>query len=168
MRRSGMALAFTVALVSAVSCRPVDRLGFTPVEGRVTLDGKPIEVGEVRFVPDEGKGNKGPMSSSPLNKDGRYSLRGPGVRVGAIPGAHVAYLVSPDPYAASEPMILIDGTFTMADGVSKEPNRPRGGIPPCFLAPETSGMTADVAAGRHNVLNFDLVSPARPRKAPSR
>lgn len=155
--------ALMLAVVTAACDRP-DPLGFTPVEGRVTLDGKPIESGEIRFVPDSGKGNRGPMSAGPLGKDGRFRLRGPGVRVGAIPGPHLAFLVSPDPTVAAGPMILIDGTLTMADGEARETDT-GSAIPQRFLAPETSGMTAEVTPSTVNVVRFDLVSPAKPRKA---
>jgi len=158
--------ALALAMLAA-GCRPPDPLGFTPVEGRVTLDGKPVEFGEIRFMPDAGKGNSGPMSASALSKDGQFRLRGPGVRVGAIPGPHLAYLVSPDPTVAAGAMILIDGKLIEADRESREPE-PMGVIPSRFLAPETSGMTAEVMPGTVNVFRFDLVSPAKPRKAPAR
>jgi len=71
----------------AVGCQRVDPLGFTPVTGRVTLDGKPLTGGEVQFTPDP-KSNKGPQSISPLSPDGSFELRGPGGRLGAVPGEH--------------------------------------------------------------------------------
>lgn len=159
-------LVSLAAVVFAAGCGTTDPLGFTPVEGRVTLDGQPVECGEIRFVPDTGRGNSGPMSASPLGKDGRFRLRGPGVRIGAIPGPHRAYLVSPDPSAAADPMLLIDGTLTAADGASAGA-RPGRRIPPRFLALESSGMTADVTAGKVNELSFELVSPVNPRNSPA-
>jgi hypothetical protein len=165
MGRIDTAIIVVAALVSLASCGPVDKLGFTPVEGRVTLDGKPLEIGELRFVPDADKGNAGPMSTGPLGNEGRFRLRGPGTRIGAIPGPHRVYLVSPDPYAASEPMILIDGTFTRPDGAAELVKPARGLIPTRFLALATAGLTADVVPGKPNTIDFDLQSPKPAGKA---
>jgi hypothetical protein len=45
-----------------------------PVEGKVTVNGKPLRDGKLLFVPDEAKGNE--MTDAPLAqiKDGSYSL----------------------------------------------------------------------------------------------
>jgi hypothetical protein len=45
-----------------------------PVEGKVTVDGKPLADGRLVFVPDKEKGNK--LNDSPFGqiKDGSYSL----------------------------------------------------------------------------------------------
>jgi len=46
-----------------------------PVSGKVTLGNAPLTVGQVTFVPDEGKGNKSKLSpSGKIGSDGSYSL----------------------------------------------------------------------------------------------
>lgn len=157
MRRSGMALAFTVALVSAVSCRPVDRLGFTPVEGRVTLDGKPLERGEIRFAPDSAAGTTGPQSVSPLGAGGAFTLRGPGGRLGAVPGQHRVYLAMPIENGAPTPPIEIDGKPVAHDD-TPQPGSGAPKVPGRYLMPETSGLTATITPGESGRLEFDLVS----------
>jgi hypothetical protein len=146
------------ALACGPGCGVRDQLGFTPVEGHVTLDGRPVEGGEIRFQPDTDRGTTGPLSASPLGRDGRYSLRGPGTRIGALPGEHRVYLVMPEPIMASEPMILIDGRFVRPDGESPPSPGGRPRVPARFLAPETSGMTATVAPATRNTIDFELVS----------
>ncbi|MBU4273365.1 MAG: hypothetical protein KKA28_16015 [Planctomycetes bacterium] len=51
------------------------------VSGTITYQGKPVETGEIRFIPT--KGSKGPMSFAPII-DGKYRVA---VRGGAVVGA---------------------------------------------------------------------------------
>lgn len=41
-----------VVAAATLGCGKGDGVAFAPVEGRVTLDGKPLEAGEIRFQPD--------------------------------------------------------------------------------------------------------------------
>lgn len=58
-------LAF--ALLAAGGCGP--RVAMTPVEGRVTLDGKPLEFGAVMVQP-----KAGPAAQAKINPDGTFRL----------------------------------------------------------------------------------------------
>lgn len=73
---------------------PIDPLSvvLVPVQGRVAIDGKPLETAVVTFLPDEGGGS----SIGETNADGHYSLETFG-REGAPVGparVSVSYLLS--------------------------------------------------------------------------
>jgi hypothetical protein len=151
-----------VVAAATLGCGKGDGVAFAPVEGRVTLDGKPLEAGEIRFQPDASQGNKGPLSAAVLGAGGSFKLRGPGARVGAVPGPHRVYFVSPFKDDAPEPPLFIDGKYVQADpaaGVPAPPLSPSSWkVPPKCLAAETSGLTAKVTEGKANVIEFNLES----------
>lgn len=153
------------AVVAAVTlgCGKGDGVAFVPVEGRVTLDGQPLEAGEIRFQPDASQGNKGPLSAAVLGAGGSFKLRGPGTRVGAVAGPHRVYFVSPFKNDAPEPPLFIDGKYVSreeAAGGEPVPSLPPNSwkVPRKFLAAETSGLTATVTKGTANVIEFNLDS----------
>ena len=92
-----------VVAVATLGCGRGDGVAFAPVEGRVTLDGQPLEAGEIRFQPDTSQGNKAPLSAAVLGAGGSFKLRGPGTRVGAVAGPHRVYFVSPFKNDVPEP-----------------------------------------------------------------
>jgi hypothetical protein len=157
-----------VVAAATLGCGKGDGVAFAPVEGRVTLDGQPLEAGEIRFQPDASQGNTGPLSAAMLGAGGSFKLRGPGIRVGAVPGSHRVYFVSPFKDKAPEPPLLIDGKYvSRAEAAGGEPVPPLSPnswkVPRKFLAAETSGLTATVTNGTVNVIEFNLESSV-PRK----
>jgi hypothetical protein len=100
-----------------------------PVTGRVTLDGRPLELADVTFQPD---GSQRP-SVGRTDADGRYALAYKRGQSGAIVGNHSVRI------------------HISTDLVAKPPH-----IPACYDA--QSELRADVQAGQENVLNFDLKS----------
>ena len=84
------AFLLAAGLSVLAGCGRSDDLGPTvPVTGRVTLEGKPLEVGTVTFVPDLSKGNKLTGVVSGRIDGGEYTLRTTttkGERPGAPPG----------------------------------------------------------------------------------
>jgi hypothetical protein len=153
---------YAVVAAATLGCGKGDGVAFAPVEGRVTLDGQPLEAGEIRFQPDASQGNKGPLSAAMLGAGGSFKLRGPGTRVGAVPGPHQVYFVSPFKNDVPEPPLLIDGKYVQADpagGVPGPPLSPNSWkVPRKFLAAETSELTATVTKGTANVIEFNLES----------
>ena len=157
-----------VVAAATLGCGRGDGVAFAPVEGRVTLDGQPLEAGEIRFQPDASQGNKGPLSAAVLGAGGSFKLRGPGTRVGAVAGPHRVYFVSPFKNDAPEPLHFIDGKYVSreeAAGDQPAPSLPPNSwqVPRKFLAAETSGLTATVTKGKANVIEFNLESSV-PRK----
>jgi hypothetical protein len=95
MRRSfGVALAAVCALAG---CGPGNGLTMGRVSGTVTFNGKPVELGEVLFVPDSSKGNSGVPSMGPIGKDGRYIMSTQDAGDGVIAGYHKVAIRALDP-----------------------------------------------------------------------
>jgi hypothetical protein len=70
-----LAVLGAFALTSVVGCGP-RRL---PVSGTVTVDGQPLNVGQLVFTPDTAKGNTARVVCTSRIKDGRYNLETNGV-----------------------------------------------------------------------------------------
>ncbi len=72
VRRGWLTLAIfgAFALTSVVGCGS-KRI---PVSGTITLDGQPIDGGELVFTPDVAKGNTSPVVCRSPIKEGRYDL----------------------------------------------------------------------------------------------
>jgi len=98
-------------------CGPNSKL--IPVTGRVTVEGKALAAGSVRFVPDKSKGNTfGGEPIGEINAQGEYSLQTRG-KPGAPPGWYKA-TVSADAAATPDntsvkPSTKINNTYRLAD-----------------------------------------------------
>ena len=57
----------------ASGCQP-EAGPLSAVSGRVAVKGVPLQGGLIVFVPDESKGQRGPIAFSKINSDGSYSL----------------------------------------------------------------------------------------------
>jgi len=150
----GAAVALTVVLAVA-GCGRSSGVSFAPVTGRVVVNGQPLAAGTIHFFPDESKGTSGPMSTGVLQSDGSYSLHGPGQNVGAMVGEHRVYLTLPLPDQTPTPVVVAGEVVVQA------PPRDAGSgtaaqIPKKFLQAETTAWTATVAAGKANVLDFEV------------
>ena len=158
MRRvvAGMAM---LAVGIAVGCSRADPLGFTPVTGRVTFDGQPLERGEIRFSPDSAAGTNGPQSMSPLGPGGEFVLRGPGGRMGAVPGQHRVYLAMPEDGPPTPPSGA-EATGVAAGGADAAPQAGLGmrKVPRRYLAAETAGLAATITPGEAARFDFEIVS----------
>ncbi len=84
-------------LLLFVGCAEKDD-GRYDLSGNVTIDGKPVPVGEISFEPDGKSGNKGPASFVPI-KDGKYSVPGDS---GVIGGKYNVTIIGFDGVAAGE------------------------------------------------------------------
>jgi hypothetical protein len=144
-----------VSLLVLLGCSKVGGPEFAPVTGRVMLNGQPLAMGTIHFVPDNARGTTGPMSLGDMHADGSFSLRGPGKRVGAILGDHRVYLTMPLPEIGPTP-VVVDGEV-----VIQEPSRGVAAgtvrqVPKKYLQAETSGWSATVATGSANVFEFEI------------
>jgi hypothetical protein len=144
-----------VVAVATLGCGKPTGVSFAPVTGRVVVNGQPLAAGTIHFFPDESKGTSGPMSTGALQSDGSYTLRGPGLNVGAMVGNHRVYLTLPFQDVTPTP-VVVDGAVVL----QAPPSEPAAGtlaqIPKTFLQPETSAWTATVAEGKANVLDFEI------------
>ena len=82
---SKRALCGLVALCATAGCGGVK---YEPVEGTITLNGKPLENAQVQFLPDPQQGTKGLRSTGVSDTEGRFKLTCDDGQVGAVPGKH--------------------------------------------------------------------------------
>ncbi len=75
-------LAIATLLVATSGCADGGPK-LVPVSGRVTIDGKPLPYGYIRFIPEQGR-----ASDAQLESDGTFTLRYSGEREGAVLGNH--------------------------------------------------------------------------------
>lgn len=154
-----LAVVSLAASLITAGCGPRDPLGFTPVTGRVTFDGQPLDRGEIWFTPDSAAGTAGPMSIGTLGPEGEFMLWGPGGRRGAVPGQHRVFLAMLPEYEVAA--TRDGGEAAASDGQSSTPtNASSRKVPRRYLAAATSGLTATITRGEPAWCEFDLVSSA--------
>jgi hypothetical protein len=144
-----------VVAAATLGCGRPAGVSFAPVTGRVVVHGEPLAAGTIHFFPDESKGTKGPMSTGALQSDGSYTLRGPGLNVGAMVGNHRVYLTIPLQDTTPTP-VEIDGKVVLQAPPRDAASGAVAKIPKQFMQAETSAWTANVAAGKANVLDFEI------------
>jgi len=137
-------------ILGIAGCSQEPRPTMAPVNGTVTLNGKPLTKGMVHFIPDNTKGSTGRMAVAHIQPDGRFD----GAmcfkpKDGALVGFHKIVIdvrnITPDP---PEP-----GKSPSA------PPQPPNLAPVRYSNPDTSGITAEVKAGVTNTFEFKLQSP---------
>jgi hypothetical protein len=75
------------------------------VSGVVTLQGKPVPVGQIFFEPDSRSGNRGPMGSAEII-DGRFDTAARGLVIrgrGVVGGRHIVHVTASQPEPRPEP-----------------------------------------------------------------
>ena len=72
-----------VLLLIGTGCSQGSGVELVPVEGVVTLDGKPVEGAEVLFRPESGR-----PSAGRTDAEGKYALNYTREEMGAVPGQH--------------------------------------------------------------------------------
>jgi hypothetical protein len=105
------------------------------VKGRVSYRGSPLEGGFIVFVPDEERGNSGPLVKATIQTDGTFTL-GSGV-----PAGWYRVAVAPIPRAGL-------ATPTPADPYPRPPIRYRN--------PQLSGLHGEIKADAENIFHFQL------------
>jgi hypothetical protein len=118
--------------------------GIVDVEGRVTLDGKPLPLATVEFIPATGR-----PSAAKTNEDGHYSLWYTHQKPGALVGEHTV-------------RISTWGEEQLAENEYK--------VHPETLPAEynyKTKLTFVVDPDKDNVANFDLVSGGKVIQPPN-
>jgi len=105
------------------------------VKGRVGYRGGPLAGGLIVFVPDEERGNSGPLVKGTIRADGSFSLGS------SLPAGWYKVAVAPPPGPGRT-------TPTAADPYPAPPLRYRN--------PQLSGLEGEVKAGAENVFDFQL------------
>ena len=134
----GFRLCLVVALIASLSgCGGANERYLAPVSGTVRYRGQPLANANVAFVPDE---NEARAASGITDSEGRYRLTTFEVNDGARIGSH---------------RVTVRAVEIAAD--AKENPRPINLPPPKIVdargynVASTSGLTAEVVAGKNNV-----------------
>ena len=135
-----IALLPLACAAALAGCSRAPALKVAPVSGRVTVDGRPLVGVKVAFAPDATAGNRGPMATGWLDRQGRYELQTIRGLKGAVPGLHQVFFLDPNVGASSD-----------------EADR-TAGLHPKLLNPAASGLTAVVELNRPNAIDFSLSS----------
>jgi len=172
--------AALAAACALTACGPDNGLTMGRVSGLVTYKGEPVELGEVLFVPDSGKGTKGVASMGRIDKNGRYIMSTQESGDGVIAGYHKVGIrvLDPTPMTKDEVVPELDPAAATsqdpmkakinqrkAQSLSMRKNRAKQDAPtvsfsgrayrflvPKKLAdPETSGLEVRISAGSNRV-----------------
>jgi hypothetical protein len=136
--RLSLHLTCALALAAAGCGQRADKWPREPVFGKVSLDGQPLESGEITFVPT---GGEGPASGGKIT-NGSYAI----VRAdGPVPGPHRVSIYSARPTGKkikdeADPRVLYD------ERVETIPDRYNA----------LSQLTAKVKSGGGNTFDFEL------------
>jgi hypothetical protein len=119
--------ALTVALLLLAGCDSGPKI--VPISGQVLIDGKPLQFGYVRFIPQDSR-----LSGGALDAQGRFKLTCLREGDGAVIGRHMVEILSQKPLSDTKIQWL---------------------APKKFADHSTSGLSYDVAGPADNV-QFNL------------
>jgi len=144
---SGISLVQALAVVctltiAAVGCSGGSREPVGQVGGLVSIGGKPVNGGQIMFVPT----SIGPTATGVIGPDGRYTLTTFKPGDGAVLGAHEVLI---------ESMPVVDAVLPEALLSGKPPTAPKAEIPVKYGIPRKSGLSATVTSGS-NAIDFAL------------
>lgn len=122
-----------------LGCGPGNPLGRQPLSGRIALDGKPLDDGNIRFLPEQSSG----ISSGATISNGQYSLR---TLQGLPPGKYKVQIFAADRTK--------DATPVASAGGFPPPQRER--IPSRYNTQTT--LILEVTASASAMGDFDLKS----------
>ncbi len=139
--------ALMILVLGLWGCGPGGLEGTIPISGRVTYQGQPLTVGEVRYLPVDT--DQGRMARGKLQSDGRFQLTTLKTGDGALPGKYrVVVVVFPE-----------EGAKSATDRLSnkQQPGGPQQPpIPLKYYRPESSGLTDQVDANHPGHREFEL------------
>jgi hypothetical protein len=142
-------VGFTLLGVTACGGEPAYKSSGVEVEGLVTLDGKPLEVGMVFAYPSSAM-TKAEAASGRVEPDGRYTLSN-------VPDGAVRFAVRT---SMMKGMAAAGKLPAVKAGVSGGPPTLAGkfvDVPKQYEDPDASKLTATVAPGK-NTVNLELKS----------
>lgn len=115
-------------------------LPLTPVTGKVTYKGFPLQSGSIVFAPDGKKGERGPIAHGKIREDGTYTLYTVDA-YGATPGFYQVTILSLAP----------------GSGLPGEPySIPQSLVPEKYRDPELSLLACEVKPHKSNQIDFNL------------
>jgi hypothetical protein len=157
MKRVLRAVAAAVVALGSAAAVGCGGREFAEVEGRVTLDGRPLPDVEIVFMPDPARGNQGNNASAFTDADGRYRLHAPrDNRAGTVLGPHrvvvhdLTMVVSPSGPGMAPPGAAAAPALPQAPG-----SKPRRFPTKYGDAAETPFKDVEIKPGKQT-LDFDL------------
>jgi hypothetical protein len=129
------AVGFAIFLVAASMGCPSTSDQFTPVKGKVTYKGVPLQSGTIVFIPDVSRGTRGHLAMADIQNDGTFSLKTDGT-LGVVPGWHKVTVACVLPAAPGQ--------------------APQSLLRDKYRDPQQSGLTFEVQANKTNTLDLDL------------
>lgn len=143
MRLGCRVLVWSVTLVSTGCGGRADEFATAPVQGRVSIDGKPLANAQIIFTPE-----RGPSATAVTEADGTFVLSSHGNGDGAVVGRHLVTVMARE--ASREDM----------KGSPLLPVPGRNLIPMTYGDPTTSGLEFQVKEGQQNSFEIQLSSQA--------
>lgn len=99
-------VAIAAALAVAGCQKPAAKI--VPVEGTISLDGRPMPNLMIQFMPDAFRGTDGPLSTAISDGAGNYVLKCGNGKAGAAVGTHRVVIIDPEkkpaPQGSDEPV----------------------------------------------------------------
>lgn len=130
IRRRRLIVFFVIAL-ALVGCDGGNG-SLVPVRGTVEIHDAPLATGTIVFVPDESRGNSGPLAQAEIQTDGSFQLH-----TGDVPG------VAPGWYRVT--VVAVD---RRSADVSLLPRK--------YSDPDLSGLSCEIHAGKENGVRLRL------------
>jgi len=130
------------ALLAALTLCGCGRPPLTPVQGKVSYKGTPLQGGVIVFAPDSTRGERGAIAVGKIREDGSYTLY-----TGEAPGAAAGW------YRITV-SALASASFSAPAGQGF--NFPQSLIPEKYRDPEQSLLACEVKASRTNSIDFNL------------
>ncbi|MFO0821437.1 MAG: hypothetical protein U1A77_26070 [Pirellulales bacterium] len=133
-----LAAAVLMTVATAAGCGS-SSIPFGQVDGRVTMDGQPVQDVVVVFVPQANGAGAAARSFGQPDPAGRFQLKTDQGQAGAVVGEHVVILEDLGPYSAPR----------TEDGTLLKPYVPR--FPATYSDPVRSPWKVSVAAGSQTI-----------------
>ena len=164
--RTLISLAIVAILVVGIfGCsEPGSSVKTVPVEGKVLLDGSPVDGATVTFTPTWSEGR---TAVGTTDSNGEFTLTTAGVGPGAMPGSYKVAVsktttVSADSSSATSEEEGMKEIEKMMQGGSEvgpaAPLESKDELPAEYSSPDTSGFTAEVKESGENNFVFELKS----------
>lgn len=156
-RHSIFLSACTLLVIQIVGCgggEPADdRPDRTPVSGKVTYNGTPVEGAMVTFKPAaaDGRGATGRTDA-----EGNYSLGTFEGGDGAIPGSYSVTITKIKVEAASVTVSEDDPNYDGGASADQEPAEPKNELPAKYADATSSALEATIGEEAVTDLNFEL------------
>ena len=123
-----------------------------PVEGRVTLDGKPLTTGAIMFFPEEGR-----PATGVIDADGSFRLTTFTAYDGALPGRHTVTIEADEVVQVAAPRSYEEEIQQGQQGARPTIGKLRYIVPAKYGNRATSGLTAEVIAQPEiNRIDFNI------------